>query len=188
MLNLLLYYLGNSSYSPTVLIADAAKSITNGFERVFGKNYIRVFCWAHVLRNLDQYLKTLSKEEKVAIKNDLYHLQLVANENEFIVISKCFLTKWAKCPHLSSFLSYFESEYLNQRFGWFEGYAPGFPSTNNSLEATNKTIKDENTLRERLPLKQFVEAAREIVHNWSREKEVTKVCFYLSKLFQLINN
>ena len=42
--------LHNVRYNPTILVADGADAITNGFKSVFGPGIIRVMCWAHVLR------------------------------------------------------------------------------------------------------------------------------------------
>jgi len=59
--------------------------------------------------------------------------------------------------------------------GWYEAYMVGSPSTNNSLEATNRWIKSSNTLRERLPLQQFFQVAKEIVSGWSREHDPSNI-------------
>lgn len=40
--------------------------------------------------------------------------------------------------------------------GWFQIYAKGYPSTNNGLESTNKTIKDDTTDRDELSLNEFM--------------------------------
>ena len=57
-----------------------------------------------------------------------------------------------KWKNEEKFLQYFSSQWLNSKNGWFEGLATYVPSTNNALEATNRVIKDEDTLRERLVL------------------------------------
>jgi hypothetical protein len=49
---------------------------------------------------------------------------------------------------------------------WFEGSSDTV-STNNGLEATNRTIKERETLRRRLPLTTFLEKARNTVLHWS---------------------
>ena len=59
-----------------------------------------------------------------------------------------------KLNHLLNILK--KNEYILQRNNWFEGAATGFPSTNNSLEATNSVIEKEFTLGERLPLGKFI--------------------------------
>lgn len=49
------------------------------------------------------------------------------------------------------------------------------PSTNNALEATNRVIKDEDTIRERLPLSRFTIVVFEIVNKLSKERNPTRV-------------
>ncbi len=49
------------------------------------------------------------------------------------------------------------------------------PSTNNALEATNRVIKDEDTIRERLPLSRFTVVVFEIVNKWSKERNPARV-------------
>ena len=44
---------------------------------------------------------------------------------------------------------------------------PGFPSTNNGIEAINQTIKRQNTLIERLEISRFLSIVeQDIVWNW----------------------
>jgi len=40
--------------------------------------------------------------------------------------------------------------------GWYEGYAPGLPSTNNALEARNRILKDEVTQYNRYDVGRFL--------------------------------
>jgi hypothetical protein len=40
-------------YKPTVLVADSAKAITKGFNKVFTLTK-RIDCWSHVDRNIDK--------------------------------------------------------------------------------------------------------------------------------------
>ncbi|RNA25215.1 hypothetical protein BpHYR1_049505, partial [Brachionus plicatilis] len=58
--------------------------------------------------------------------------------------------------------------------GWYEGLQLFTPSTNNSLEATNRVIKDEDTLRDRLVLSRFTVVALSIVKKWSIERNPSK--------------
>ncbi|RNA28335.1 hypothetical protein BpHYR1_047651 [Brachionus plicatilis] len=46
--------------------------------------------------------------------------------------------------------------------GWYEGLQLFTPSTNNSLKATNRAIKDEDTLSDRLVLSSFTVVALSI--------------------------
>ncbi|RMZ99696.1 hypothetical protein BpHYR1_008019 [Brachionus plicatilis] len=47
---------------------------------------------------------------------------------------------------------------------------PGYPSTNNGLESTNRTIKDEGTFRDRLPLHDFIKVIVPFVKDWSSDR------------------
>jgi len=49
------------------------------------------------------------------------------------------------------------------------------PSTNNSFEATNRVIKDEDTLRERIVLSRFTVILFWIVKRWSKERDPASV-------------
>jgi len=59
--------------------------------------------------------------------------------------------------------------------GWYDGYAPGFPSTNNGIEATNAVIKREHTSRERAPVVQFLNSLLELVKKWSEVRSPLSV-------------
>ena len=55
----------------------SAESITNGFEKVFGKNYTRVYDWAHINRNVRDELKYIgNKEQRTEIMIDIEQLQI----------------------------------------------------------------------------------------------------------------
>ncbi len=61
--------------------------------------------------------------------------------------------------------------------GWHEGRAPGYPSTNNCLEATNNVIKMEWTLRNRLSIRDFLDIAFKCVQDWSTERDQNCINF-----------
>ena len=46
-----------------------------------------------------------------------------------------------------TFLDYFKHQWVERNFGWYEGYAPEVPSTNNGLESFNRYVKGDNILR-----------------------------------------
>lgn len=56
------------------------------------------------------------------------------------------------------------------------------PSTNNSLEAFDRVIKDEHTLRERLVLSRFTTVMNSMVWSWSLERDTTRIN---SKAFEM---
>ena len=57
------------------------------------------------------------------------------------------MKKWKQSPDssVSSFVSYFKSQWLDENTGWHEGTALGFPYINNRLEATNRWVKEHET-------------------------------------------
>ena len=69
------------------------------------------------------------------------------------------------------FLIYFETNWIRQNSNWFEGAAPGYPSSNNALEGTNNDIKDSFTFRERLPMNEFLELLLKIVRKWAEDRD-----------------
>ena len=71
---------------------------------------------------------------------------------------------------INEFLEYFNLQWVNNLNGWYEGYSPDYPSTNNALEATNNVIKKESTLRERLSLGQFFSTLTKMIESWSNER------------------
>ena len=58
---------------------------------------------------------------------------------------------------------------------WYESAAPGKPSTNNGLEGTNAVIKAEHTLREPLPVGQFLHSEMDVVETWSAKRNPTSI-------------
>jgi hypothetical protein len=79
-----------------------------------------------------------------------------------------FMKKWNSIE--KDFSEYFENEWLQTLDSWYGGYHIFTPSTNNSLEATNKVIKDEHTFIERHRLSRFFTIAIDIVHKWSKSR------------------
>lgn len=66
-------------------------------------------------------------------------------------------------------MTYFESEWVRKNTFWYKGAAAHIlktvPSSNNAIEAANRLIKDEHTLRERFDLGQF--RAVLLLETWS---------------------
>jgi len=54
-------------------------------------------------------------------------------------------------------------------------YMYKYPSTNNALESCNNEIKRSKTLRERYPLSRFRIVAQNIVGDWSKERDTTRI-------------
>jgi hypothetical protein len=148
-----------STYRPTILIADGADAITNGFIMAFGECLIRIMCWAHVVRAVDKRLSVSGmKEYKDDIFADIYALQLSFSTVFFKYANGLFLAKWRSknSEAINEFLGYFENEWLNINCGWYEGICHKTPSQDNGLEASNNIIKTHHTLRKRLPLGHYL--------------------------------
>lgn len=135
-------------YKPTQLLADAAQAITNGFMSAFTDIDKRIVCWAHVIRNIDDKLKTISdKKIRFNIRTDICNLQLCPRADMFNTASKLLINKWKNHgddEKVLDFLTYFQNQWLGDRnVGWYEGFSLGVPSTNNALESNNGVIKND---------------------------------------------
>lgn len=147
--------------------------MTNAFEKVFGSNFKRIMCWAHAERAMKKKLLFIKdKELYEQLVKDLYSLQSSFSQSKFDIGYKLFREKWEKVEGMTKYFDdYFEDEWINSsNQGWFEGLAPGYPSTNNGLESTNNVIKTIHTLKERVPLSQFLERLKIILNRWSVDR------------------
>lgn len=151
---------------PSSLVCDASKSIQNAFKHVFGSETTIHMCWAHMKKNVQKKAEQLvrPKENIFQILEDIDILQLSQNEEIFEKASCMFVVKWEK---QNDFIKYFQKEWLELNRNWFEGVQKLVPSTNNALEAFNRVLKDENTLRERLPISRFSVILKEYIRSWS---------------------
>lgn len=135
-------------YKPTILLADAAPAITNGFERVFELTK-RVFCWFHVKKAIEKESNKIEdKETRSQIMNDIIQFHHYVQTDSFKTVAKLMLTKWKQDyknnKQVESFINYFMKQWLSpKRFGWFDHYVDHVPITNNALESTNRYIKDQ---------------------------------------------
>lgn len=165
-------------WKPTVLLADGSEAITNAFTSVFGAPEVRLMCFFHVIKNVDKYLRLIEASLRVQLKEDIYTLQSSQNPEIFVKASGLFLKKWKKNPDqkVCDFIEYFEREWIVLLPNWYEGAAVGLPSSNNGVEATNAVIKNEFTLRERLPVGQFLnDCTTKMVKRWSQRRDPKSV-------------
>jgi hypothetical protein len=162
---------------PSLLLADASDAITAGFVAVFGPPTVRIQCFFHVLKNIETYLKPLPAAVRVSFKHDLHTLQSSQDANTFQKASRLFVKKWKKSENQRTLdlIQYVETQWLEKNACWYEGAAVGYPSTNNGLESTNAVIKREHSLRERLPVGQFVNKVVHLVTQWSERRNPNSV-------------
>jgi hypothetical protein len=116
----------------------------------------------------------LDPANKEKIKQDIYVLQLSESNEIFNCAYELFKKKWKQVKNqiVDQFMTYFDKIWILQRPGWYEGYAPGVPGTNNALESTNEKVKSQATLRTKLSLGRFLEVVtNEIISKWSKERD-----------------
>jgi hypothetical protein len=132
----------NFEYSPRILVADSAKSITKGFKRVFDLAF-RIDCWAHVDRNIDKNMKKHINDQTIrkAIKVDIDIFQNNVEKDSFLAVARLMVTKWKEQygeSVVNNFIKYFSKQWLSpKRMGWFDHFCAWTPVTDNALEGTN---------------------------------------------------
>lgn len=158
--------------APTTIVCDAANAISNAFEAEFGEDaeVTIIMCWTHMLKSTKKAVAThiSDKTAQVKILEDVKFLQIIFNVPLFETALSLFLKKWSMWP---DFIAYFTQEWITQNPNWFEGAMQRVPSTNNALEATNRVIKDQFTLRERLSLGEFLSVMEDMIGQFSRRCE-----------------
>jgi hypothetical protein len=138
-----------------------------------------VMCWAHAKRKIENRLSQINDKDKAKeILQDIEILQLSNSSSLFELGTTLFMKKWKlnnkeKNQSISNFLQYFDDEWLSSNSGWYEGIQLYVPSTNNALESTNRTIKDDGTFRERHVLSRFLTTSSDIIHNWSIDRDTS---------------
>ena len=153
-------------FNPSVLISDASIAIRTAYQQVFQKNEM-VMCWAHMRRNCVKKIETLvAKEDQNELLEDIDKLQLSQSSEIFKKATTLFIKKWRQKKAVD-FIDYMHQKWLSTHDTWYEGFMHFTPSTNNGLEANNRVLKDEETIRERVPLSRFSKQALEIVAKWS---------------------
>lgn len=160
----IIYSLFEIDYKPSYLMSDAAPAIHNGFSQVFDNSEI-LMCWAHVRINVVKQTSLLSnKKIKNEIMADLNLVQLSPDNETFKKSFELFCKKYVAEER---FLKYIKKEWIDKNGKWYEGASWFMPSTNNALESSNRIIKDQHTLRERLPVSKFKVVLAEMVAGWS---------------------
>ena len=103
----------DTDYRPAILMADGADAITNGFMSAFEYTsigqFVRLMCWAHVLRAFDKKALSISEPYQAEIREDIESLQISPTVEFFELAYKLFVDKWSSQNDaaINSFLSYF---------------------------------------------------------------------------------
>ena len=157
-----------AAYEPRIVVADCADAITKAASEVFPEAK-RGFCWFHVKKATETYLRREPKDIQAVYKADIANLQLCYSQSQFEMAAQLALDKWRQLWPDSEFPAYFQEQYIVRCGGWYEGFDLRAPSTNNGLESLNGAIKLNHTFRERLPVGRFVVTAQSMIHEWSRD-------------------
>ena len=129
----------NFNWRPRYLIKDTAPAIKNAFISVFGDTGTYIDCWAHVARNT--FDKIIKAKLPITVFQDIQFLQGLSTRQAFHIGLDLFLSHYEKISEkkMMDFLIYFKKEYVRMFPGWYEGFAPGIPSTNNAQERLHNT-------------------------------------------------
>lgn len=164
-----------------VLVSDACEAIKVAFRRAF-PNAKEVTCWFHVKKNVETRLRSSPNKEQIMA--DIRWLQLCSDINVFRYACGLFIEEWINIER--DFIRYFQKQWLKEGCqNWFEGFMNFTPSTNNSLEATNKRLKDDFNLRSRCMLSSFKGRLFAMLMQYSQEYRDNKRAF---KLFVALND
>lgn len=150
----------DQEFNPTVLLADTASAITNGFANVFTLIH-RIFCWAHVKRAIDAKLNSVTnKDIRNKIISDIVNFQHYVETETFTDVACLMVDNWREIyrdnEQVERFITYFIKQWLSpKRMGWYDHYIPHVPCQDNALESTNRYIKD-NSFRKRLSINEFL--------------------------------
>ncbi|XP_043210565.1 uncharacterized protein LOC122375318 [Amphibalanus amphitrite] len=161
----------NEVFRPRVVVADCCEAISNAVEAVFPQA-IRRSCWFHVKKAVDSRLRGAPEAIRKIFLQDLANLQVCLTAAEFRWFGARMLEKWRRqwpTEDGERFCRYFSTTYLQRFSVWSEGHDVASPSTNNGLEAFNGEIKKQHTMRERLPVGQFLVLSLTMVRHWSRD-------------------
>ncbi len=109
-------------YRPSILVADSAGSITNGFMSAMNygstEDFIRVICWQHVKRNVEKHLNLVNAASRDSMRVDIGVLQACQSKELFDKAVDLFQLKWVE---ESEFLKYFVKTWLRtKQRGWYQ--------------------------------------------------------------------
>lgn len=118
-------------------------AIKNAFLAVFGpEDKVILNCWAHVSKKMIAAMSGLKPHVKT-LREDIWLLQISPSVSSFEYIWRLLESKWtgiadddcAKKELILEFFEKFKKRWLDKDPGWYEGFAPGVPSTDNALES-----------------------------------------------------
>ncbi|XP_021701033.1 uncharacterized protein LOC110676644 isoform X2 [Aedes aegypti] len=153
-------------------ISDGEIALKKAARSVFGEHLLLINCYFHVVQNVKKHLSKTkeSSEHKDQVLKDVSRIQLAPTQIHFEQACELFLIKYDALPGFAHFFQkYVYKEYFKN---WYEGALPGYPSTNNSLEALNRAIKEHHLDRTREPLGTFKARIMSVVEYYGKDERV----------------
>lgn len=146
-------------------VLDGSTALQNAVRDTFGDDPTIIMCWFYVMMNFNKR-KLNNNANRDAMREDIRKLKLSYSEDVSNVGRRLFLEKWKETE--KEFTEYFEAMYFKRNSNWFNGAGNRTPSTNNSIERFNGTLKQQQTFYERKGLSEFMVNLMEIVSDRSR--------------------
>ncbi|EEQ97670.1 hypothetical protein Pmar_PMAR009629 [Perkinsus marinus ATCC 50983] len=125
-------------------MGDGAVAISSAIEAVYKDTVLRCMCWYHVQSNVKKKMKELNtnSELQLQILRDLQYIQLSSTSPAFFNHFDLMEKKYASNPEGKAVMDYIRESWIDSKLnGWYEGFAPRLPSTNNGLEGNNRRLK-----------------------------------------------
>ena len=89
----------SQNYKSSILMADRADAITNGFLLAFDYDSVdycvRLMCWAHVFCAVDKKTESIDEPLRTNIRDDIDSLQIMPSPELFAMANKLFVVKWS---------------------------------------------------------------------------------------------
>lgn len=153
-------------FSPKSITADNAPQITQAI-RNFNSTIIRLNCWYHTQKNIKDIFRLKSELNKKVLE-DIFFIQLATSKKEFEQVLELFINKWRDFPELGEGIKKIVTCHFKKNNLWFEGACLHAPSTNNSLERFNRTIKERYLNRAAVGITEFISLSVEIIDDTSK--------------------
>ena len=165
---------------PKFCMADGAWEITNAVKDIFGNDTTRLMCWSHTYRCIKPKLAGLRKINKKLgdqVLDDIKEMQrLIISNDEFLVIWDLFSKKYMDGSftreeqlELAKFFNYCTPQWGpgSHVSNWWEGAHAFHTGNNQGIASRNKSMKEDFSYRERLPMSRMIEMNENIIRQLS---------------------
>ena len=160
---------GKITWQPELHMADGSKSISKAGRQEYPTKK-RGMCFPHVQRNYRKKLLQINDPKKrLKVDNQIKDLQLARNTPEFESACACVFGEWMNDADIKPFAVYFIPTWGRDSglSGFFEGYDPRGPSSNNCDEAIHKWVKKHHFKNMQYNLHNFLKKGLDVVNYWS---------------------